>query len=143
MTEISFHINPPDPGAYPCRLLRKAVASGARLVVTGQAEQLAVLDEALWTFSPMDFIPHCFTRGDALVLEASPVVLADLSGAPISGLPHHQVLVNLGDQVPTGFESFERLIEIVGGSESELQAARRRWRHYADRGYAPVRHQLA
>ena len=31
MTEIAFHFNAPDKLAYACRLLRKAVASGARV----------------------------------------------------------------------------------------------------------------
>ncbi|MET0311843.1 MAG: DNA polymerase III subunit chi, partial [Burkholderiaceae bacterium] len=56
--------------------------------------------------------------------------------------PHQQVLVNLGGAVPAGFERFERLIEVVTGSEEDRQGARARWRHYADRGYSIVRHDL-
>ena len=44
MTEIAFHFNAPDRLAYTCRLLRKAVSAGARLVVTGPAEALDRLD---------------------------------------------------------------------------------------------------
>ena len=32
MTEVAFHFNAPDKQAYACRLLRKAVAGGARFV---------------------------------------------------------------------------------------------------------------
>ena len=35
MTEVAFHFNAPDPVAYACRLLRKAVSNGARMVVLG------------------------------------------------------------------------------------------------------------
>lgn len=138
MTEIAFHFNAPDRLAYTCRLLRKAVASGARLVVTGPAEALDRLDTELWTFSATDFVPHCRARAEPALLAASPVVLAD---DPVS-TPHQQVLLNLGAEVPTGFERFERVIEVVGLDDADRLQARTRWRHYADRGYAMTRHDL-
>jgi len=58
-------------------------------------------------------------------------------------LPHHQVLVNLDVDLPIGFEKFERVVEVVTLDEEERQQARRRWKHYADRGYPIVRHDLA
>ena len=57
--------------------------------------------------------------------------------------PHHEVLLNLSDEVPQGFGSFERLIEVVGCDEADRAAARVRWKHYMQRGYALVRHDLA
>lgn len=139
MTEVSFHFNAPDKLAYACRLLRKAVGSGARLVVVGDAETLCQLDLALWTFAPLEFLPHCLLPAAPELVAASPVVLTDGTHA----LPHHAVLVNLGDGVPDGFERFERLIEVVGPDEHDRQTARMRWKHYAQRGYAIVRHDLA
>lgn len=139
MTEISFHFNAPDKVAYACRLLRKATGAGARVVVTGEPQTLRALDGDLWTFSAQDFVAHCDQSAPAGMLAASPVVLATSARE----VPHQQVLVNLGEQVPEGFETFERLIEVVSQDEADRQQARRRWRHYADRGYAIVRHDLA
>jgi DNA polymerase-3 subunit chi len=51
--------------------------------------------------------------------------------------------VNLGQQVPAGFERFERFIELVTLADEDRVAARSRWKHYADRGYAMKRHDLA
>lgn len=139
MTEVAFHFNAPDKLAYACRLLRKATGAGAKVVVTGEAGLLRELDVALWTFAPLAFLPHCHAASSgADVLAASPVVLADATGQA----PHHEVLVNLGQPVPEGFERFERLIEVVTLDEDDRQQARRRWKHYADRGYAIVRHDL-
>jgi DNA polymerase-3 subunit chi len=45
--------------------------------------------------------------------------------------------------LPMGFEKFERVVEVVTLDEKERQQARRRWKHYADRGYPIVRHDLA
>ena len=140
MTEVAFHFNVPDKLGYACRLLRKATGSGARVVVTGDAALLRSLDVELWSFSPLEFIPHCHAASaDAPVLAASPVVLAD---SP-RGTPHHEVLVNVGGPVPEGFERFERLIELVSVDDDDRQQARARWKHYADRGYAIRRHDLA
>lgn len=139
MTEVAFHFNAPDKVGYACRLLRKAVGSGAKVVVTGQAALLGELDAALWTFTALDFLPHCREPGaPAAVLAASPVVLTEAPRAA----PHHQVLVNLGQALPDGFETFERLIEVVTADEDDRQRARQRWKHYASRGYNIVRHDL-
>lgn len=139
MTEVAFHFNAPDKLGYACRLLRKALAKGSKVVVTGEAELLRDLDVALWTFAPLEFIPHCQTGSAPAVLAASPVVLADAPRAA----PHQQVLVNLGREVPDGFERFERLIEVVTVDEADRLQARQRWKHYAERGYAITRHDRA
>lgn len=139
MTEVAFHFNAPDKLAYVCRLLRKAAAGGARVVVTAAPALLARLDQALWAMTPHDFVAHCVVDSDAVVLRASPVVLAP---AVVPELPHTEVLVNLGTAVPEGFGRFDRLIEVVGLDEDDRLGARRRWRHYADRGYAITRHDL-
>ena len=139
MTEVAFHFNAPDPVAYVCRLLRKAVASGAKLVVTGSPDGLQQLDRALWTFSAVDFVPHCFLASETYVVAASPVILSTST----VGVPHQQVLVNLGQRVPEGFERFERVIEVVGLDDEDRQLARSRWKQYADRGYAITRHDLS
>lgn len=140
MTEVAFHFNAPDKVGYACRLLRKAVASGARVVVTGEPEQLRALDVELWTFSALDFVAHCHAAASSpQMMQPSPVVLADAPEAA----PHRQVVVNLGAAVPAGFERFERLIEVVTVDEQDRTQARGRWKHYADRGYAITRHDLA
>lgn len=140
MTEVAFHFNVPDKVGYACRLLRKVHRTGARVVVTGDAAMLRSLDTQLWTFSALEFIPHCHTASaDAQVVAATPVVLSDSPRAA----PHQQILVNLGERVPETFERFERLIEVVTQEPEDRVLARGRWKHYADRGYAIQRHDLA
>ena len=56
MTRIDFHTNVPDKIAYACRLVRKASAANTRVVLMADDEaQLAELNTAMWTFSPVDF----------------------------------------------------------------------------------------
>jgi DNA polymerase-3 subunit chi len=140
VTEVAFHFNTPGKIGYACRLVRKAAATGARVVVTGDAATLRELDVALWTYSPLEFVAHCNVEGAApQVLAASPVVLATDSRMA----PHQEVLVNLGSPVPDGFERFDRLIEVVTTDDVDRLQARQRWKHYADRGYDMKRHDLA
>jgi len=141
MTRVSFHFNVPHRLDYACRLLRKATRQNARITVTGPTPVLAELDRALWSFEPTEFIPHVLLRdGQALPerLGATPVCLA----ATLAGAPHHDVLLNLGAEPPAGFESFERLIEIVSTDDEDRAAARARWKHYAARGYAIEKHEV-
>ena len=142
MTEIAFHFNEPDKLGYACRLLRKAFNAQAKVVVLAHANDLATLYAQLWTFSALEFIPHCHAQAQPDVLQASPIVLTSTLENSAS-LPHHQVLVNLDMDLPIGFEKFERVVEVVTLDEEERQQARRRWKHYADRGYPIVRHDLA
>ena len=136
MTEVAFHFNMPDKTLYLCRLLRKAATQGANVAVTGPQAALRELDEALWSFSLTDFVPHCNVDSDATVRDASPIVL----GGEPSQAAHHEVLLNLDAQVPRGFERFSRVIEVVGPSEQELADSRIRWKYYKQRGYALIRH---
>ena len=141
MTRVDFHFNTPDKVGYGCRLVRKVHRAGQKVVVCGaDAALLDRFDEALWTFSPLDFIPHVWAH-DALAAQ-TPVVLAAPDGA-IEALPHHEVLVNLGGAQPAWFSSFERLIELVGEDEPDRAEARDRWRFYRERGYALHRHDVA
>ena len=91
MTEVAFHFNAPDKIQYACRLLRKACAASAQVVVVGTEDMLGALDAALWTFSPTAFVPHCRADADQAVLQHTPVLL--MTPDKLSQqLPHHQIL---------------------------------------------------
>ena len=140
MTEISFHFNAPDKLAHACRYARKLVQGGElRLLIIAPAEVLDRLDPMLWNMAAHDFVAHCRSDSEPALLAASPVILA----TDTAQSPHHDVLLNLGDDVPQGFSSFARLVEVVSATdEADRQHARARWRHYAQRGYDMVRHDL-
>jgi DNA polymerase-3 subunit chi len=141
MTDIAFHFNAPDKLAYVCRLLRKAVGSGAKVVVVADGATLQALDTQLWTFAALEFVPHCRADSPHEQLQASPIVLTtQLEGA--QALPHQQVLVNLCSTVSVGFEHYERVIEVVSLEDQDRQNARTRWKQYAEQGYSITRHDL-
>lgn len=142
MTAVAFHFNVPDRRAYACRLLRKAYLSGARVAVTGEAALLDELDRLLWTFQPLEFVPHWRgAEADALPgrLRETPVLLLERH-SPALG---HDVLVNLGHEVPSGWQQYRRVIEIVSRDEFDRDRARARWRSYGAAGASIERHEVA
>ena len=139
MTELAFHFGAPDKLAYTCRLLRKAVGSGAKVVLLAEAETVAQLDTDLWALSATEFVPHCVAGAGESVLGRSPLVLAS---DPLLVPNLSEVLVNLTDTVPVGFERFERLIEVVSTDPADRDLARQRWRQYTELGYNIARHDL-
>lgn len=141
MTELAFHFGAPDKLGYACRLLRKAVGSGARVVVLADADAVARLDADLWGVSPTDFVPHCASPAAASVQSRSPVLLTSETTTGLA--PQYQVLVNLADAIPQGFDQFERVIEVVSTDPADRDLARGRWRFYTEQGYAITRHDLA
>lgn len=137
MTRIDFHSNVPDKIAYACRLVRKARSQNMRVVMlAADAEQLRQLDESLWTFSDLDFLPHV-SAGSPLAAQ-TPIILTEVANAG-GELPHYQILVNLSQQPPANFARFERMFEIVAADDDDRLAGRERYRHYQQRGY-PLTH---
>ena len=138
MTRIDFHSNVPDKIAYACRLARKARSTDAQIVILAKDQsQLAVLDEALWTFSEQDFLPHVMLE-DALSAQ-TPILLTTNSAMES---PHHQMLINLSDAPPTHFARFERMFEIIASDDTDKSVGRERYAYYRKRGY-PLTHFVA
>jgi DNA polymerase-3 subunit chi len=139
MTEIAFHFNAPDKLVHACRAARKLLRQDRRLVIQAGPAVLETVDAMLWNMSPHDFVAHCRVGDAAECVEASPILLTH--DAQLAA--HHEVLLNLGPDVPEGFGRFDRLIEVVSAADAEDRAAaRQRWKHYQQRGYALDRHDL-
>lgn len=139
MARIEFHFNAPALVHYTCRLLRKVQARGLRAQVVGHATTLAQLDQALWTFSPLDFLPHCAADAPPAMRSASAVLLSEQPQADWD----RQILINLGELIPQGFEDFERIIDVVSVDDLHRAQGRERWRQYSRLGHELVRHDLS
>jgi DNA polymerase-3 subunit chi len=138
VTTVDFHFNTPDRLLHTCRLIRKAVRSGQvseskpLLVYCSQTERLARFDDMLYEFSEDDFLPH--VMADHPLADESPIVLCPNAVTPAS--PRQAfLLVNLDDEVPDCFSSFDRVFEIVGPEDDDKASARKRFSFYRDRGY--------
>lgn len=130
MTEVKFFFNVEHRLTFACKLARKAVESGHRLVVFApDTARAAEFDRLLWTFSAQSFVPHV-RAGHALAAE-TPVIIA----TDDSNLPHHEALINLSDEPPPFFSRFTHLREIVSTDEADRLRARERHKFYKARGF--------
>jgi DNA polymerase-3 subunit chi len=130
VTRIDFYRYAEDKLRFACRLAARAFEKSSRLVVYApDAAVLRRFDEMLWTFNATRFVPHCMAG--AAVAAETPIILAS-SG---ESLPHHDVLLNLADEWPPFFATFERLLEIVSSDEADKERARGRYSFYKQRGY--------
>ena len=130
MTRIDFYRYAENKVRFACRLAATAFDREARVVVyTPDAKVLADFDRTLWTFQATRFVPHCFA--DSALAGETPIVLS----ASGESLPHHDVLLNLADEWPPFFSSFERVLEIVASEEGDKERARARYAFYKKRGY--------
>ena len=135
MTDVAFHTGIANPLDYACRLLRKAYRSGAAVAVHGDAAMLDRLDQALWTFEPLEFVPHVMLprdAGDARRLALTPIVLVKGGAAPAAC----RVGVSLAGHPVDDLAAFDRLIAIVGLDPEHREAGRLRWREYERAGHA-------
>ena len=140
MTQVDFYILNGEASTaralLACRLTEKAWKQGHRVYInTASQQQLAELDDLLWTFRAGSFIPHgVYTETDT----EEPVALGHAS----EPAGHNDVLVNLSDEIPAYFSRFERVAELVGPDEQQRATARDRYRYYQDRGYTLNTHKL-
>lgn len=145
MTQIDFHILQ-DTGVearwlYVCRFIEKVERLGHQiLVVVDTLEEAQELDDLLWSFKPESFIAHQILGGD----EEARVEITYLSNASagiVEASSHHDVLINLGSQIPEYFSRFARLAEIVIQEPKILENTRDHYRFYKQRGYPITQHQ--
>jgi DNA polymerase-3 subunit chi len=122
-----------------CRLAEKAYLRDLRAVLLADtAGDAEALDALLWTFADPSFVPHGLVVDGAAADPAAPVQLtADAARAPAA-----DVLVNLCDRVPEGFERYARIAEIVDAEPGRRERARARYKTYRDHSLVVETHRL-
>ncbi len=138
MTSINFYFNAGDRFHVACRLAGKAYAQKKKLLIFAPATEAARrIDNLLWTWQQLSFIPHCLAS-DPLAAQ-TPVLITTGPANP----PECDVLLNLADECPPFFERYEKLLEIVGQDAAGRSLGRSRFKFYKERGYAIDTHDLA
>jgi DNA polymerase-3 subunit chi len=136
MTQVDFHTHIQDRLHYTCRLIRRAFHAQdnplhARLIIVAEAGLLAKVDQYLWTFSALDFLPH--TTLESTLQRVTPILLA----SHFDQVPENvRILLNLSAALPPCFMQFQRILEVVDTTPEALTAARERYRTYKEKGYA-------
>lgn len=144
---VAFHTGVPDPVLYAVRLVRKALAQQARLVIAVPPAWLGPLSEALWTLDPTSFLPHLEWRDETApsLARRTPVLLLQSVPAHAPESPLWQTAqtpvgvalagLDLLDALP-----LQRRIEVVGEREVDREAGQRRWRQLKAAGHPLTHH---
>ena len=154
MTHIDFYItaakNPAELLNFACRLTEKAYRRHCDIYLHTESEQqMLALDEKLWSFRANSFLPHRheysepnnskIEKGDApSAIKKGNILIAHSGNVG----EHHDVLINLTDKTPEFFSRFDRLAEIVSGTDTAKEKSRQRYKYYRDRGYPLKVHNL-
>ena len=99
-----------------------------------QPKQARTLDELLWSFRPASFVPHGL-HGQ----EHSDTIAIGWGQEPQD---HNDLLINLQLDIPPFFSRFQRVAEVVTQDPDSLQALRKSWKFYKERGYQLEKHDL-
>lgn len=140
MTRIDFYVGQTSSLQarlrLACKLVEKAYKRQLAVYIhTDSAATSGQLDDLLWTFDPLAFIPHDLATPK---VKNSPVRI----GHDFEPTERCDVLINLSNQIPEFFARFERLAEILDQEQPVIHAGRKRYQFYRDRGYNLEYHQL-
>jgi DNA polymerase-3 subunit chi len=132
MTRADFYIvdNPAVPYRFVCQLADKVINEGYDMYIhAASREEAATIDDLLWTFRDVSFLPHAVIDSADGVKDC-PVVIGWEGEAPLA----RRVLINLSGAVPDNPDAYERIIEVVASEPEGRRQARLRYKDYRARG---------
>ena len=131
MTTIQFYhlTTTPLERALP-KLVEKAYSAGNRvLLVESAVEKLDLLNQVLWTYSTLTFLPHGAVKDGGA--EDQPILLSPT----LDNLNRADVAVITDGTALPETSAFKRVTDMFDGNdEAAVQRARTRWKHYQNAG---------
>lgn len=141
MTNILFYVLPSNHIMQRLRLACKLAAKAHQQALTTYIhtpnyQVTEQLDELLWSFDDLSFLPHSIAPMNA----DDPVKI--WIGHDFEPIDSCDYLINLSNEQVDFFSRFERLAEILDQNPEVLNAGRKRYKFYKDRGYNLSYHTL-
>lgn len=136
MTRVDFYILPDSDDEarlrFASRLTDKALRLGNRVFLACRDQAHAqALSDVLWSLRPESFIGHnVLNQPVAATLPAA----VEIGWESACG-DHHDLLINLSDEIPAYFSRFQRVAEIICQQPQLLEAKRQHFGFYRERGY--------
>ena len=129
MTEVFFYSNVPNISEFIPRLLNKIFFLRRSAVISVMDYSIArELTKKIWGFEETSFLANTAITADAAY---SPFVFDDKPS-----VHHNDILINLKDEIPEGFSSFSRLIELVPMELNMRRNSRKKFSWLMERGYS-------
>ena len=126
------------PYRFVCQLAEKVRNEGYDIYIhAATREAAATIDDLLWTFRDISFLPHA-TADSPDAEEDYPVVIGWEGEAPSP----RRVLINLSGAAPDTPDAYERIIEVVPSDPADRNRARQRYKDYRARGLEMHSHNI-
>ena len=140
MTRVTFYLlnqNGPNAEHFACRLTDKAWRGGLPVHIhTLDEADCHAMDRLLWEWREESFLPHA--RSDSGYPQGTPITL----GFKTPELSQRRVLINLAPEVPSFFNDFDRVCEIVIQTPELKEVSRAKFRAYRQVGITPETHNI-
>ena len=123
---------------FACRLAEKAYRLQHTVHIhTGNMADAERINELLWTFRDGSFVPHHIIGAAADVRQSAVTIGCDQHLAQPRDL-----LINLGEAIPTFAETFPRIAELVTSDDECRQQGRKRFANYRSQGHTLETHKV-
>ena len=122
-----------------CKIIKEYYKKKYKIFVSSHSNDLVnELNNLLWTFEQISFIPHCTTKNYD---KNSPILLSGKDGFPkIINLKEYDVWLNLDNEMEENYTDFEIILEIVSQNEKERMLSRKRYLNYQKNNFE-VKHE--
>ena len=140
MIHVDFYITgvntPKERFPFVCSLIEKAYQEGHQVYVyTNDNDETHFLDNLLWTYKDDEFIPHQSYTSSA----KAPILIG--SEEPI--MEKSEILINLTQVIPSFYEKFKRIVEIVPQEATWRNQLRSNYKLYQERSCELKSHDLS
>ena len=122
-----------------CKIIKEYYKKKYKIFVSSHSNDLIdELNNLLWTFEQISFIPHCTTKNYD---KNSPILLSGKGSFPKKiNLKEYDVWLNLDNEMEENYTDFEIILEIVSQNEEERILSRKRYLNYQKNNFE-VKHE--
>ena len=122
-----------------CKIIKEYYKKKYKIFVSSRSNDLVnELNNLLWTFEQISFIPHCTTKNYD---KNSPILLSGKdSFQKTINLKEYDVWLNLDNKMEENYTDFEIILEIVSQNEEERILSRKRYLNYQKNNFE-VKHE--
>ncbi len=122
-----------------CKIIKEYYKKKYKIFVSSRSDNLVnELNNLLWTFEQISFIPHCTTKNYD---KNSPILLSGKDSFPKTiNLKEYDVWLNLDDEMEENYTDFEIILEIVSQNEEERILSRKKYLNYQKNNFE-VKHE--
>ena len=125
------------PLRFVCNLTSKARSEGHGAHIQARSrEQARQLDDSLWTFRDISFLPHALV--DAPEAESHPITI----GWPGAAMMEADVLIDLCNSGEEAAPGYSRILQLVADAAEQKQQARALYKRYRQQGHELHTHHI-